>query len=1062
MKTKYLLSALAISAAFVACDKDDQLQVNTSANINSNGVVGADLLGTGLKLYIDQETEGATRVDNHGNWEVGDKAGLGWVVNGHPSDPQADGNDDPRPLNTVESKLYGNHWYEYDGEAWASKTNIYKGWHFAYFPFTPSMEPKTLTYTDVNSPVFEILDAHKNNEYKRDLGNNALHISAAAFLNEDNVIAYEGKVTEKFAVQRVVNALLPDLYISKDFYEDEKNVLQHLNITKIELVTGANNIFRTAMELCPANLPENVYTDGKFDGDASRAAVVAKAYSLKDSKEDQMAAGAILLSSGQTNKVTTVLKEKTFYTNQERHQLRMFIAPLRNIGSSIEKYYFKVYTDKGNFLVDYDQQTNAENKASIERVHDLFNSGWEYNGNKYSFRKLSYTDKNDNDKVKLNPTVRIPLYLSKKNFTANYTIDSYEKWVECVALADALGEKPNFKLTADIEFPSTEENAPMLAPEKGVVVTAKNGAALTIVGATTWNDGIEVGEGVSVEVAEEGTLTVVNDKLQNVTLVNNGNIEAGSKAVIGTQVNSKFENKNTVTILYGAKIYPATGNTGTIAYELRTNEDGTLRDGAYQVNTLLKLSGLNEGQLGTANVNKFIVRNTAWNLDLATPGKDDDSDEYHTDNSISKTEYDKEALKNVDIEIISTDGKDAKVFSNAANEEEAVVVTFANVKMSGAGAELTGVNVSGKLEVEGQGHVDCQILNEVETDGDVTVVMIADMSQMFPAAGSFKGAALTANSVIGNIEATGNVTITESVLGNIVSAANVNAKNVYGNIIEATGDVVVTNSINGSVKAKTVTVTEGTVTGNIEATGDVAVKFIEKDVNTQGAVVATTIGSVSAAATVNATNVTGNIVATGDVTVEETIDGNVTTEGAVEATTINGSVEANSVEANKIETVGGSVKANTINVTESISANVEATGNVTVPAITGNVTLKDNALTFDCANVAGDVTVEGATVTSVATNVSGTLTVVGTYNMQSAPKTSPATLTIGNIVVGNEDATKSTLNVNSYNTVETVDVMVYKNATLDASKTGSIVLYSGNFDGPGTSKNVKDKNKLQK
>ena len=57
MKTNYLLSALAIGAAFTACTSEDII-VNESTNTNE--IVGAKLLGTGLSVNIGNNESAAS------------------------------------------------------------------------------------------------------------------------------------------------------------------------------------------------------------------------------------------------------------------------------------------------------------------------------------------------------------------------------------------------------------------------------------------------------------------------------------------------------------------------------------------------------------------------------------------------------------------------------------------------------------------------------------------------------------------------------------------------------------------------------------------------------------------------------------------------------------------------------------------------------------------------------------------------------------------------------------------------------------------------------------------
>ena len=117
MKTKYLLSTLAIGAAFVACTNED-LVVDEQMNVASNEVVGAKLLSKGLTLNFNELEDADSRATATG-WEVGkDVAGLGWLVVGDPGDLQTRAD-----LSQVESVLYNNHFFQYTEEGWNTKSN---------------------------------------------------------------------------------------------------------------------------------------------------------------------------------------------------------------------------------------------------------------------------------------------------------------------------------------------------------------------------------------------------------------------------------------------------------------------------------------------------------------------------------------------------------------------------------------------------------------------------------------------------------------------------------------------------------------------------------------------------------------------------------------------------------------------------------------------------------------------------------------------------------------------------------------------------------------------------
>ena len=94
---KLTLAALMLTAAFTACTKEE---FAPTQEIQKDEFVGAKLIGSNLSVNLVRD--GETRVDANGNWEKGDEAGLGWVINGAVGDVQTTA--DPSSSN-----LYANH-----------------------------------------------------------------------------------------------------------------------------------------------------------------------------------------------------------------------------------------------------------------------------------------------------------------------------------------------------------------------------------------------------------------------------------------------------------------------------------------------------------------------------------------------------------------------------------------------------------------------------------------------------------------------------------------------------------------------------------------------------------------------------------------------------------------------------------------------------------------------------------------------------------------------------------------------------------------------------------------
>lgn len=654
MKTKYLLSTLAIGAAFVACTNED-LVVDEQMNVASNEVVGAKLLSKGLTLNFNELEDADSRATATG-WEVGkDVAGLGWLVVGDPGDLQTRAD-----LSQVESVLYNNHFFQYTEEGWNTKSNIYEGWHFAYFPYAHQSKPSELSF-DINGKAYTGLDN------RVDVRNNAPYLSGAVFLSEDNVDTANGTIDETLDIKRIVNAIYPTLDIAEDFTEND--TLNGIAIKSLTLKMADRSKFYKTIKVVPSKLPE-----GEIES------------------VDSLYADGALVATGRTNAITTTL-EGDFLLNKD-HQARFFLAPLYHVASAKGKLSVRVDVAGGHFDVAYKtpatendklSETETTNNEAIEKLNALFNTaGWAAN------EEDSYSLYNVYDTQRFG----VKLALSLENFTADYLVENITDWNACVALADALKEEaPVFTLKNGAEVIFDGE---MKAPKNGVTVECEeNGKGKLIInGEVTWNENVTVeADGVSVEVAEDAVLTV-EGVVSPSELINKGTILAGKVATVGIRnENAKFNNEGRVIVEYGAYVYT---DNGVIAYEVPV--DYSIK----AINTLMSP----QNAAGNANVNTLIVNEgVTLNCTETTTGEGTsaDTDRYNPtpavpgQSSTSKLDL----SKDIDLEING---------GSVVSDEEMTVGDVTIVEGS-----LEGLNVEGDVTAE-----DSEITTETIV-GDVTL-----------------------------------------------------------------------------------------------------------------------------------------------------------------------------------------------------------------------------------------------------------------------------------------------------------------------------------------------------
>lgn len=664
MKTKYLLSTLAISAAFVACTNED-FTVDEQMNAANKEVVGAKLLSKGLTINLGGSESADSRATISG-WEVGkDVAGLGWVVKDDPKAYQTD-----VKLSEVGNTLYSNHFFQYTEDGWNTKSNIYEGWHFAYFSYAHQSRPSELVF-NVNDKVYA------GGDNREDAYNNAPYLSGAIFLSEDNVDTANGTIEETLNIKRIVNAVYPTLDVTEDFTEND--TLNNIAIKSLTVKMSDRNKFYKTIKVVPSNLPT-----GEIES-------VDSLYYKKDS--------VALVREGRTNTITTTLKEGMFKLNQN-HETRFFLAPLYKVSSAKDKLSVRVDVAGGHFDVAYTPEkddkgndvelteTQFANNAAIEKLNALFNSPGFVSGKKnYSLYNVYETTRFGN----------MNFVLGLENFTADYLVEDIDDWNACVALADALKEEaPVFTLKkgANVIFTDT-----ITAPKNGVKVTVAEGTGnLTVDGELNWNNAISFDNTKSVHVTVNKDAVLSVDNVLNPSwLYNNGTIKAGALSTISTE-SGRLTNSGLVIVEYGAYVYPNSGAVGKIAYVVPATNYFD------KVATLVKKDNA-EGQ---ANVNTLII-NEGVTLDCVkttqTEGTGAVTDRYNPEDekpgSSSST-----ALK--------LDGINIEINGGSIVTTKEYPVTVANVAMNGGSIE--NVKIASDLMAEG--------INEIITEsieGKVTI-----------------------------------------------------------------------------------------------------------------------------------------------------------------------------------------------------------------------------------------------------------------------------------------------------------------------------------------------------
>lgn len=718
MKAKFLLSTLALSAAFVACNNEE---IVVNENLGTNEIVGAKLLGNGLSMGIG--AEGAESRATANDWENGDVAGVAWVTKEGATTSQ-----EGATLAEVGTTVWSNHFYQYNQGVWSTRSNIYEGWHFAYRPYQHQKNAGDLVIAVNSKPMTK-------EDNKADVYDNAPYISAAEFLGEDLVDYAEGTIDVTYDIARFVNVIKPKLQISKEFTGHAD--LNEIAITGITVAESRAEkpMFVNSVKVNPSMLPQiqyKKYTKGdkkgeyilvngkkQYDKEATLALLNAEnLYGIVDEDIERATYTKAIAEYAISTSETTEIEGDYYVLNGDK-TVRMFLAPTRNYVAGVSTLSFTVNVEGGHFTVAYTPEkkdkdgkkveytaTEKTNNAAIEKMVALLNGTFKNDaGETRSLRTLM-----DPQTV---GAQTIEMALSLENFTADYLIEDIDDWNASVKLANALNpeDAPTFTLKdgAEVEFTSEIQ-----APTMGVKVVSEGAAAysgkLIIDGNLTWNQDVElVGNGIAVYVNEDKELTV-EGVLAPHRLVNNGTIYAGEKATIGKSTVEHFINNNRVVVEYGAYVYPQAANPGVIAYQIEGNET------VAKINTLIATTGNKHGH---AKVNTLIVGNNV-EFDLTkTDGKDVNDDRY---NGVTVDGAELADLEDIAIEMYGGTIKAAK----DAVESVYNVTVFAGTNV------VKDVKIAGDLVVEA-GNISIDATEyEVKTtvDGKEVVTKVKDAAEV--------------------------------------------------------------------------------------------------------------------------------------------------------------------------------------------------------------------------------------------------------------------------------------------------------------------------------------------
>jgi len=674
MKSIKFLAALAIPAMFAACT-NEEIAVESPKQFNQ--AVGAELIGTNVSMAMSNEAN--SRMGNTG-WEETDKLGLGWIVNGK-CDSKQDLNKTP-DSNT----WYANHLFYVDAETqkFVSQGNLYKGWHFAYYPFS-YME-------GIGSKTWNINPPQTSKEWVSGRVNDALCISPLKFLVRENLDDnYQLKPEVKFAVQRAVNSIHVKTTAADQFAAGKS--LADLNVKSITLAMagGKNYPFCNSVEMNVQNLPKETNTT------VAVGELVASFYAEENP----------VLKKTPLASITTDV-EKAGFKVSEQTELITLTAPYAGGDLDIAKLSMEVEAGSGTFKIEYVADAEEGSNAYI---------------NNEALVALKNALAKGADLTQVNKKVYLDVVLYADIFKTDFLhISDLTEWKDAVDMVAKLGRTTEiFGIDGVIEF--NEGNIPM--PE---------GCAITVNEAddAAGDVGLKITKNIASWPADlTSNVKVYNEKtISNATGINGEQIiNTGTLKGISAEVNSPVINEKgnisltktgalanvnnaggRITVAYGSIVKFATGATdkGIVAYTVASKEY------AYKLNNLMSTSAEK-----TANVNTLIVKEgRTLDMGLTDAGNSDNDDPYKPTGATDDVKL--ASLENINIELNGgtiVGGETNKAVKNVTMTSG--VVNDVNIKgdLNAESGTITSGTIEGDVTVEN----GTTTLNGVKINGTLTV-----------------------------------------------------------------------------------------------------------------------------------------------------------------------------------------------------------------------------------------------------------------------------------------------------------------------------------------------------
>lgn len=544
MNKKILFTSAVAAAALTACSSEDALeQVQGAVDQPAAAVVGHDLVAKGLSVELSND-EAVTRIKD-GKWEVTDKLGLAWVIQG----------TDPKALQDFSSygiyggsEIYANNILAPNAELtkFETKANIYQGSYFVYYPweYMPSVAAKTIQFDGYELEADSYVNAKTTVPF----------ISGTQWVDAASA-PVDGNVEAKFITGPMANLLkvnlTPEGNISK--------ALGKYNITRVDLL-ASQPAFIPSVEIDPDNLPKQEdYTD------------------VKDLKAALDVAAVDMIDPTTAKTTNTTIVKSNAYTLDKAQDIAVYVAPTEpslsladvhsTIWSAAKVYFGDESGDLGYFYMDAldADETNQDTELKLSQIL-TYEGGY----NAVTLTKIVRAKSGNQAAVVL------PYVLNNKNLTVTLfdEISNLDEWNAAVELFDALHEgetdaEATFNVDGLVEFVN-EIPVPATAAKVNVKAVGHAGSA-TFAGKGEMPESLKgaaySGDNLVITVLNQSELTVAsNSEVSTVGNIAFGTTAAATADDPATELNETVPGRIIITSS-AAMVNTEAGNNGEIIVE---------------------------------------------------------------------------------------------------------------------------------------------------------------------------------------------------------------------------------------------------------------------------------------------------------------------------------------------------------------------------------------------------------------------------------------------------------------------------------------------------------------